>query len=89
MVVSSVIGILVACYGASRIMLRLGLFPGNANGLRAAHLASAFAVLLLDGLLKQTLGGFSVRAAMWILAIQLGWYLLDRQRGRLPAAFSG
>ncbi len=89
MVFSLVIGILAACYGASRIMLRVGLFPGNANGLRAAHFSAAFAVLLLDVLLKQTLGGFSARAAVWVLAVQLGWYLLDLKRGRIPAAASG
>lgn len=88
MEVSVVIGILAACYGASRIMLRLGVLPANVNGLRAAHLVSAFAVLLLDVLLKQTLGGFSARSAVWILAVQLCWYLLDRKRERTPAGAS-
>ncbi len=82
--IQAIIVALALSYFASRIMLRLPIFPATTAGLPLAHAASALAIVLLIIIVKYPADGFSVMTPIIIGLAQLVWFLTDQMRGRHP-----
>jgi hypothetical protein len=82
--IQAIIVALALGYFASRIMLRLPIFPATAAGLPLVHAASALAIILLIIIVKYPVDGFSVTTPITIGLAQLAWFLIDRARDRHP-----
>lgn len=77
---------LALTYLVSRLMLRVPVFPANQIGRLQAHAASTVILVLLDMLLKYSIGAFMYDSPLLVLACQLVWLWYDSKRQRLPGA---
>lgn len=82
--IQAIVMALALSYLASRIMLRLPIFPATAAGLPLVHAASALVIIILIIIIKYQADGFSASTPLKIGLAQLVWFITDRLRGRHP-----